>query len=66
MLCSMGVEPLPRPGAYQVDTVQYDSGGAKHLDGQNNAAIPQVRAQVQCLCDADVQVEGEGTDVGCE
>lgn len=40
-------------GAYQVETIQDNSGSAKHLDGQNDAAIPEIGAKVQCLCDAD-------------
>ena len=40
-------------GAYQVEAIQDNSGGAKHLDGQNDAAIPEIGAKVQCLCDAD-------------
>lgn len=40
-------------GAYQVETIQDDCGGTKHLDGQNDAAIPEIGAKIQCLCDAD-------------
>ena len=39
---------------HQIEAVQDDSGSAQHLNAQNDAAVPEVGAQVQRLGDADL------------